>query len=100
MIIKEKIDPQSYGDFVKVAVDIDREILALGCLMHLDCAEELIGDGSEWKNVWGAGIYPKTREIDFTSLINIRPHIGNRQMEIQLPDIRKRVETIIKSFLA
>ncbi len=37
--------------------------------------------------------------ISFISLINIRPQIGNRSMEIQIPEIRSMVGEIIKKRL-
>lgn len=99
MIIREKTELNKAEAFVKVAVDIKREILSMECLMHVDCAQELVEDGSDWGDVWGAGIFPITKEIDFTSLVNIRPKIGNRSMDIQLSDVRKKVEEIIKNLL-
>ncbi|MDP1688714.1 MAG: DUF5674 family protein [bacterium] len=99
MIIKEKTPLDTAEEFVKIAVDIKREIISMECLMHVDCAQELVEDGSDWSDIWGAGIYPKKREIDFLSLINIRPKIGNRSMEIHLQDIREKVESIIKKLL-
>lgn len=99
MIIREKISLDTAEEFIKVAVDIKLGILSMECLMHADCAEELVENGSDWSDVWGAGIYPKKGEIDFLSLINIRPKIGNRLMEIQSPEIREKVERIIKKLL-
>ena len=87
------------GSFVKVVVDIERKILAAGCDLHFDCAEELLVDGSKSEHLWGANIYPETGKIDFISLINIRPSAGNRVMEIQKPDIKASVERVIKDLL-
>jgi len=99
MIIKEKTSPDSFGSFVKVVVDIGKEILSAGCELHSDCAEELIADGSPYKNLWGANIYPKDKKIDFISLINIRPTDNNRSMDIENPVIKKKVEDIIRKLL-
>lgn len=96
MIIKEKSDLKSWGDFVKVVIDIEKKILSIGCELHIDCADDLVEDGSERKNLWGANIYPKEKKIDFISMINIRPIDNNRSMEIQIPEIKEKVESIIK----
>ena len=76
-----------------------RKIISLDCELHSDCAEELVAAGSKYVDLWGANIYPKEKKIDFISLINIRPLANNRSMDIENPDIKKRVEDIIKSLL-
>ncbi len=93
MIIREKTKLE--GEFVKVVVDLERRILSAGCELHIDCAEELAKDGSKRENLWGANVYPQKRDIQFVSLINIRPADGNRSMEIELPDIKEKVGAII-----
>jgi len=102
MIIKEKTSFESLkslGSFIKIVVDIKREIISVGCELHSDCAEELLADGSSHANLWGANIYPKDKKIDFISLINIRPAENNRSMDIENPAIKKKVEDIIKNLL-
>ena len=86
-------------DFIKVVVDLERRIIAIGCELHIDCAEELVNDGSLGKDLWGVNIYPQKKIIDFVSMINIRPADGNRSMEIELPSIRRKVEEIVKELL-
>jgi len=104
-LIKEKISPGKFAeivgdaDMVKVVVDIEREIVALGCELHIDCANELIEDGSRSKDIWGANVYPKKREIDFTAVFNIKPSSNNRSLEIQDAAIREKVGAVIQKFL-
>ena len=100
MIIKEKSSLGSFDPaFVKVVVDVELGIISAGCELHSDCAEELMTDGSAYKNLWGANIYPADKKIDFVSLINIRPAENNRTMDIKDEIIRKKVENIIKELL-
>ena len=99
MIVKEKSDLKNWGDFVKVVIDIEKKILSIGCELHIDCADDLVTDGSERKNLWGANIYPIEKKIDFISMINIRPLDNNRSMEIQIPEIKEKVEGVIKEFI-
>jgi len=99
MIIKEKTSLNLADTFIKVVVDIEREFISIGCELHVDCAEELMADGSLHANLWGANIYPQDKKIDFISLINIRPADNNRSMEIKDEAIRKKVEDIIKDLV-
>lgn len=107
IIVREKISQeelkriaeQSYGTMVKVVVDTEREVLSLGCELHVDCSELLLEDGSRQNDLWGANVYPSDQTIDFVSLINIRPADYNRSMEIQKEEIKQRVEVIIRKLI-
>jgi Protein of unknown function (DUF5674) len=65
--------------YIKLAVDIERRIIAGGGEMHFDCEQALLEDGSSQKNIWGAGFMPVDQKISYDSLINIRPR-QNRSM--------------------
>lgn len=82
------------GDYIKVAVDIERGVLAGGGVMHADCQRTLLDDGSRQEDVWGASWYPKSQTTAFESLINIRPDAGNRTLEVNDPGIRTRIESV------
>ncbi len=99
MLIKAKTSAGGFGSFVKVVVDINREVISAACELHIDCADELVGDGSKSSDLWGANVYTADKRIDFVSLINIRPDIGNKSMEILDAAIRAKVEAIIKKLL-
>lgn len=86
-------------NYIKVAVDIERNILAGGGEYHADCEEILLEDGSHQDNIWGADWYPDHRKVDFGALINIRPDQGNRSMEIEDPKLRVKIEAIIRKLL-
>lgn len=85
--------------YIKLAVDIERNILAGGGEYHADCEEALLEDGSRQENVWAADWYPESRTIGFGALINIRPEQGNRGMEIENPQLREKIETIVRRLL-
>ncbi|MDY6939769.1 MAG: DUF5674 family protein [Cyanobacteriota bacterium] len=86
---------ESLGSYIKLAVDIDREILAGGGELHADCEAVLLDAGSQQENIWGADWYPQTQEVGYESLINIRPRQNNRSMEIQDPIVRSKVSRIV-----
>lgn len=69
--------------YIKLAVDVERSILAGGGEYHADCEEVLLEDGSRQEDIWGADWHPESQVVDFGALINIRPHQGNRGMEIE-----------------
>jgi hypothetical protein len=85
--------------YIKLAVDVERNILAGGGEYHADCEEVLLEDGSRQEDIWGADWYPDSRKVEFGALINIRPHQGNRGMEIGDSQLRAKIETIIRSLL-
>ncbi|OFZ18302.1 MAG: hypothetical protein A2Z20_11670 [Bdellovibrionales bacterium RBG_16_40_8] len=109
-IVSDKIDKTIlrdlcdawFGQMVKIVVDIEREIIALGGQLHADAEYLLIQHGSRQVDVWGANYYPfnaPAKRIEYTALINIRPHQENPAMEIASGTIKKRVESIVKKLL-
>ena len=90
---------QSLETYIKLAVDIERGILAGGGVMHADCEAVLLEDGSSQKDVWGADWNPATRQVTFESLINIRPRQDNPSMELLDPQRRERVAQIVRQLL-
>lgn len=85
--------------YIKLAVDIERGILAGGGEMHADCESVLLEDGSKQADIWDADWDPSTQEVTYESLINIRPSRNNRSMVIQDPIIRERVAQIVVKIL-
>jgi len=90
---------QEYDDMIKIVVDIRRRYLSGGGEMHADCESVLLEDGSEQDDLWGANWYPTEQRIEFESLINIRPRLGNRNILIQDEDLRKKVESVTREIL-
>jgi hypothetical protein len=85
--------------YIKLAVDVERGILAGGGAMHADCESALLDDGSVQENVWGADWYPSSQQVAYESLINIRPRQGNRSLEVNDPVIRSRIAEIVRGLL-
>lgn len=90
---------QVLGDYVKLAVDVQRNMLAGGGALHADCESALLEDGSQQVDVWGADWIPRTQEVTYESLINIRPRQGNRGLELRDPELRAKVERIARELL-
>jgi len=90
---------QVLSTYVKLAVDVQRGILAGGGTLHADCEAVLIEDGSRQEDVWGADWNPLAQQVTFESLINIRPRQQNPSLEILSPVVRERVAQIVRQLL-
>jgi hypothetical protein len=90
---------KEYETMIKIVVDIRRRMLAGGGEMHADCEQVLLENGSEQDDLWGANWYPTEQRIEFESLFNIRPRLGNRSILIQSEELRQKVETIAREIL-
>lgn len=90
---------KTWDVFIKIAVDIERKILAGGGVRHYECEQELLKNGSRQRDIWGVDWSPLTQEIVFESIINIRPSQNNRSMIIQSNQIREQVSQITKQLL-
>ncbi len=97
-----EIAKEFYIDMVKGVVDLEREIIALGGEYHIDANMVLMENNSKQADVWGFNIYPnlgKNEWIEYTSLINIRPLAGNRNMVVEDKEIRDRMKKIIEKLI-
>ena len=107
LIIREQATPEQIeqmaetyvGLMIKLAVDVEQEILSGGGELHADCEQILLKDGSQQQNIWGADWYPEVRRVGFESLINIRPRQQNRSMEIKNPALKEKIEIIVRNLL-
>jgi hypothetical protein len=92
--VKEMLE--SLELYIKLAVDIEKRIVAGGGVLHADCEAVLLENGSVQENVWGADWIPQSQEVTFESLINIRPRQYNFSMEIENEKLRKKIAEVIR----
>jgi len=90
---------ETLGLYVKLAVDIRRRVAAGGGSLHADCEAQLLEDGSQQEDIWGADWIPETQEVRYEALINMRPSQKNRSMTILDPATRERVGEIVRKLL-
>ncbi|MDO8735016.1 MAG: DUF5674 family protein [Elusimicrobiota bacterium] len=86
----------------KVVVDIEKEIIAVDAELHSDLEAYLLENGSEQENLWGINLYPfknKTDFIEYTALINIRPHQYNSSMEVENRKIKAGIRKIVDKLI-
>jgi|SRR3989344_5496407 len=90
---------EDFDGFIKVVVDLEQEILAGGGERHFDAEQKLLAEGSKQENLWGGGLDLETKEIDYNSIINLRPAQNNPSRDVLSTEIRAKFDTIVKSLL-
>ena len=98
-----EIAKEFYINMIKGVVDVEREIIAVGGEYHMDANMLLMENNSKQQNVWGFNWYfdkNGDEQIEYISLINIRPAQGNRTMEIQDLDLRNKMKSIILKYIS
>ena len=105
LIIRSKINQETrakvaedFKGYIKVVVDVRRRILSAGGGKHVDGERFLLKDGSRQEDLWGAGLDLETDEMDFDSMINLRPE-QNKSREVLDENIRKHIELITRDLL-
>lgn len=93
---------ERFGDMVKAVVDTDQRLLALGGGLHSDEEAALLARGSEQADLWGINIYPekpRSEWVEFDSLINIRPRLGNRLRGVEDAAVQQLILDIVDSLI-
>ncbi len=96
----KELSREWFDSIIKGAVDVEKEVLALGGEFHIDARSVLLENGSRAENTWGFNVlFDSDKElaerIEFISLINIRPAQGNRGMEINDNGLKEKMKAII-----
>lgn len=106
VILNSKITPEQLKEvsediegYVKFVVDIEKKILAAGGKMHTDGEKKLLEAGSKQSNLWGGGWDLETNELDYDSMINLRPSQGNPSREVLSAEIREQMTEVVKNLL-
>lgn len=88
---------EDFDGYIKVVVDVEQEILAGGGERHVDLEQMLLQEGSKQANLWGGGLDLETKEIDYNSIINLRPNQNNPSRDILSTEIRQKFDKILKN---
>jgi hypothetical protein len=62
----------------------------------------IVSNGSRQSDLWGINLYPAERGegfIEFDSMINARPSVGNRSRSVEDPSLRQRLTEIVHSLV-
>ncbi len=87
-----------FGDMVKGVVDLERRVLLLDADLHADQEAELLAEGSAQRNLWGINLYPGVdgpEWLEFDSMINLRPSVGNRSRGVDDPATRDAIRALV-----
>ena len=90
---------QDFDGYIKLVVDIEREILAGGGERHFEAEQRLLSEGSSQENLWGGGIDWETKEVDYNSVINLKPSQKNPSRDIMSEEIREKFDKIVTDLL-
>ena len=94
---------EGFGDVIKAVVDIRQGIMAVGGELHAD-EEVLLSEecGSLRADTWGINLYPAKLGagfIEFDSMVNIKPALGNRSRGIENIAIQDKIREIINALV-
>lgn len=88
-----------FGELVKAVVDVEKKTMVVDAGLHVDEEQFLLETGSRQDNLWGINLYPDSFGeddfVEFDSMINIRPALGNRSRSIEDPATRAVVLEIV-----
>ncbi|MDP2671781.1 MAG: DUF5674 family protein [bacterium] len=90
---------EEFDGYIKVVVDIEKEILTAGGKRHFDGEQMLLQNGSKQSSLWGGGLDLETGEIDYDSMINLRPIQNNNSREVLDEETRSAMTEIIIKLL-
>lgn len=90
---------QDLAGYIKFVVDINKNAMTVGGLRHFEGEQLLLQHGSSQADLWGGGLDLATGELDFDSMINIRPVQDNPSREVLNPDIRDQITQVVKKLI-
>ncbi len=89
---------EDYETYIKITIDLEQEIVAIGGQYHADAQNVLIKDHGSKKNIWGGGYSILRHVFETNALINIQPD-KNPSMEIMDQEIRDKFLKIARETL-
>ena len=107
-IIKNKISieelkdlaHEQYIDIIKAVVDDAQGIMGVGGELHVDIQSVLVEqENSRGTDIWGINLYlEKSGDyfVEFDSMINLKPNVGNRTRNVEDEAIRKKIWEVVK----
>jgi len=97
-----RLAAERFGDLVKAVIDLERRIMIVDADLHADQEADLLAGGSRQQDLWGINFYPDLPESDwleFDSMINLRPSLGNRSHGVDDPATRERITVLVRKLV-
>lgn len=91
-----------YGEMIKAVADVQKRLIAVDAELHSDLERLLLENGSSQESLWGFNIYPDLDGedfVEFDSLINIRPRQNNKSRDVEDPQIREKIVSIVNEYI-
>lgn len=99
----KEIAKERFGDMVKAVIDVNQEIMAVGGELHVDMQSLLVEqENSKGADTWGINIYPEIHGedfIEFDSMVNLKPALGNRTRDVGNEEIREKIINIVNDLV-
>lgn len=104
IVVEKPVTPEQitkmaadYDGYIKFVVDIDKRILTGGGERHVEGEQKLLELGSKQKYLWGGGLDWESKEIDYNSMINLRPSQSNPSREVLSSIVRNQIDEIVRT---
>lgn len=98
----DRIAKRRFGNLVKAVVDIQKGIMVIDADLHADQEALLLEQGSSQEDLWGINLYPQLKGedfIEFDSMINLRPSVGNLTRSVNDAQIRKTIVSVVRKWI-
>jgi hypothetical protein len=84
---------------IKAVVSIEKELVAIGGEFHIDM-QTLLGEkeNTSGADTWGINLYLDKEDdefIEFDSMINLKPALGNRSRNVEDLKIQEKIREIV-----
>ena len=93
----------TFGDMIKCVADVKRGLLAIDADLHADLERFLLEGGSAQEDLWGFNLWVEEEGedfIEFDSLINIRSWQGNPSRDVENPEVREAIKSIVNKSIS
>lgn len=90
----------SFGNLLKAVVDVSKGIMVVDASLHADEEAMLLSLGSKQSDLWGINLYPDLSGddfIEFDSMINLRPNMGNVSRGVDNPAIQRQIREVVQA---
>ncbi len=90
------------GPMVKGVVDVEAGLLAIDAELHADLEQMLLEQGSNQDALWGVNLWYEDEGADFLefeSMINVRPRLGNPSRGVEDPATRTKITEIVGKWI-